>query len=212
MSFVPWLCVLIGLYFLLLPDLVVRGLSLVIGGLCIAFGIWKIVSCLLFSRTSLGNFGTVGSLIGGGAVLFLGIYIITHAERVFALLPIAAGIFFLLDGLDRIRSAFAIRRMNKNAARLRPASENRLHSRRFLTTVLIGILTLGIGIFLLCYPFGAVRMTVRIIGILILADAVGALWTAHALKELFRTAETETGTHAPDGKYNASFRDISDEV
>ncbi len=204
-SIVPWVCALIGLGFLLLPELIVDALSLILGGLCILIGIWKLGACLFSSNPVYTGIGRIGSLLGGLAVLLLGTYIINHAERVFSLLPIAAGIFFLLDGLDRIRSAFMMRRMESGAV-VSPFSGKT----RFLTALLIGILTLGIGIFLLFYPFGAVKMTVRIIGILILVDALGALWTDHALKTVFR-AVSSSGTRAPDGKYNAAFRDISDE-
>ncbi len=203
----PYVCIAVGFVFLFFPSWVVGTLSLLLGVLCAAFGGGKIIHAV----TSVG-FTRVGSVLAGVAAMVLGLYIITHTEEVFALLPIAAGVFFFLDGLDRIRSAMKMRRMEKSGHIQNPPSSASVQTqkRRFLTTLIIGTVTLGCGAFLLLFPFHAVTIAVRVIGAFILADGVGALWTEYALRDAVRMFASQNIKQGADGKYNADFRDISD--
>ncbi|MBQ8577253.1 MAG: DUF308 domain-containing protein [Clostridia bacterium] len=208
-SLFPGFCVVIGAVFLLFPDWVLGTLSLILGGLCIVYGAWKLITAIRASGFSRG-----GAVFGGIVAVLLGIYIIRHTERVFLLLPLAAGIFFLLDGIDRIRSAAEIHSAEKrgfsSSAAYHTTASMRRQKRRFFVTCILGVVTVLIGIFLLLYPFGAVRITLRIIGGFILADGIGALWTNHAVKTTFRIFDNASAPPPADGKYNADFRDISD--
>lgn len=199
-------CVLIGALFLLFPGWVIGTLSLILGLLCIAYGTWKLITAL---RTA--GFTRIGALLGGAAAILIGGYIIRQPENVFSLLPFAAGIFFLLDGIDRIRCAAAMHRTVRNtAANKRQAAAVGKQKRRFYTACIIGVVTVICGIILLLYPFDALEFTLRIVGFLILCNGVGAFWTAHALRVTVRLFGTDASKRPPDGKYEADFRDITE--
>ena len=199
-------CVLIGAIFLFFPGWVLGTLSLILGLLCIAWGVWKLVSAL---RTA--HFTRIGALLGGVAALVIGSYIIRRPEQIFSLLPIAAGIFFLLDGIDRIRSAAAMHRTVRNtAANKRQAASAGKQKRRFYSACIIGAVTVLCGLLVLLNPFGALELTLRVIGFLILCNGVGAFWTAHALKTTLHLFGGESSKRTADGKYEADFRDITE--
>ena len=203
-----WCCVLIGALFLLFPGWVIGTLSLILGLLCIAYGTWKLITAL---RTA--GFTRVGALLGGVAAILLGSYIIRQPENVFSLLPFAAGIFFLLDGVDRIRCAAAMHRTVRNtAANKRQAAAIGKQKRRFYTACIIGAVTVLCGIILLLYPFDALELTLRIVGFLILCNGIGAFWTSHALNVTVRLFGGDTPKRPSDGKYEADFRDITETI
>ena len=199
-------CVLIGILFLGFPGWVIGTLSLILGILCIAYGAWK-----LFTALRTAGFTRIGALLGGAAAILLGVYIIRQPEKVFSLLPFAAGIFFLFDGIDRIRCAAAMHRTVRNtAANKRQAAATGRQKRRFYTACIIGAVTILCGVLLLLYPFDALELTLRVVGFLILCNGIGAFWTAHALKVTVRLFGNEAPKRTPDGKYEADFRDITE--
>lgn len=199
-------CVIIGLVFLFFPGWVIGTLSLILGLLCIAYGAWKLITAL---RSA--GFTRVGALLGGAVSILLGSYVIRQPENVFSLLPIAAGIFFLLDGIDRIRCAAAMHRtVRGTAAGKRQAAFAGKQKRRFYSACIIGAATLLCGLLLLLYPLGALDLTLRIIGFLIVCNGIGALWTSHALKVTLHLFGSDAPKRAPDGKYEADFRDITE--
>ena len=201
-------CVLIGLLFLLFPGWVIGTLSLLLGILCIAYGAWK-----LFTALRSAGFTRIGALLGGVAAILLGIYIIRQPENVFSLLPFAAGVFFLLDGIDRIRCAAAMHRTVRNtAANKRQAAAIGRQKHRFYTACIIGAVTLLCGILLLLYPFDALELTLRVVGFLILGNGFGAFWTSQALKVTLRLFGSDAPKRSPDGKYEADFRDITETI
>ena len=196
----------IGLIFLFFPGWVIGTLSLILGLLCIAYGAWKLITAL---RTA--GFVRVGALVGGAAAVLFGIYIIRMPERVFTLLPFAAGIFFLFDGIDRIRCAAAMHKTVRNtAANKRTAAASGGGKRRFYAACMIGVLTMLCGGFMLLNPFDALELSLRVVGFLILCNGVGAFWTDHALRVTLRLFGSEASRRMPDGKYEAEFRDITE--
>lgn len=196
----------IGLIFLFFPGWVIGTLSLILGILCIAYGAWKLITAL---RTA--GFIRVGTLLGGAAAVLFGIYIIRMPERVFTLLPFAAGIFFLFDGIDRIRCAAAMHKTVRNTAvNKKTAAASGNQKRRFYAACVIGVLTLLCGVFMLLNPFDALSISLRVIGFLILCNGIGAFWTAHALRVTLRLFGSDAVKRTSDGKYEAEFRDITE--
>ncbi|MBQ7983347.1 MAG: DUF308 domain-containing protein [Clostridia bacterium] len=205
----PVCCILIGAVFLLFPEWVMGTLSFILGGLCILYGAWKLIGALRGSGFTRG-----GAVLGGTAAVLLGIYVIRHPAQIFSLLPLVAGVFFLLDGVDRIRCAAAMHRAAHTAVgSAREAAMAGKQKKRFYSACIIGMVTLLCGVILLMRPFDAISLTLRVVGFLVLCNGIGALWTAHALdvtNRLFGVGG-DTPPRSRDGKYEASFRDITDE-
>ncbi len=201
----PLCCILAGAVFLLFPGGVLGLLSLILGLLCLSYGAWKLISAI---RTE--GFIRIGAIIGGAAALLFGGYILRRPEQVFSLLPVAVGLLFLLDGIDRIRCAAAMHRTVRAGSHGDTVLIGR-QKRRFYTACIIGVLTLICGIVLLWRPFDALELALRVIGGMILLNGIGALWTNRALHITQMQFSFDAQRRAPDGKYEASFRDITDE-
>jgi len=205
----PLSCILIGMVFCFFPDWIVNTLSLLLGILCALYGTWRLIDAIR------GNgFSRVGAVIGGVLAIVFGAYVIRNPENVFSLLPLAASIFFLFDGIDRIRSAAIMHRAAK-----RSSGGMRNHSvfmqkqkKRWMSACLIGVLTIAFSIFLLFNPFSAIQLTLRVIGVFIIFNGIGALWIAHVVDVTVHFFDENKTRRVPDdGKYNAEFRDITGE-
>lgn len=199
-------CVLIGAVFLFFPGLVVGALSLILGLLCIAYGIWKLVTAL---RTA--QFFRIGAILFGTAAILIGCYILFQPENIFSLLPMAVGVFFLMDGVDRIRCAAAMHRTVRNtAANKRQAASAGRQKRMFYSACIIGAVTVLGGILMLLHPFDALELTLRVGGFLILCNGIGAFWTSHALHVTLHRFGNDAPRRANDGTYETEFRDITE--
>ena len=110
-----------------------------------------------------------------------------------------------------IRSAAAMHRtVHNTAANKRQAAATGKQKRRFYSACIIGAVTMLCGILVLINPFGALELTLRVVGFLILCNGIGAFWTSHALKTTVRLFGSDTQKRTQDGKYEADFRDITD--
>ena len=199
-------CVLIGGVFLLMPGLVIGALSLVLGLLCMAYGVWRMI-CIVRMR----GYFRAGALLGAVAVMLIGGYIICRPQKIFSLLPMAVGLFFLLDGIDRLRCAAEMHRtMRTTASNRREAVVIGRQKRHFYGTCAIGAVTILGGILMLLNPFDALELTLRVCGVMILCNGMGALWTSHAFNSTVRLFANDSLRRAYNGTYETEFRDITD--
>jgi len=84
--------------------------------------------------------------------------------------------------------------------------------KRWMSACLIGVLTIAFSIFLLFNPFSAIQLTLRVIGVFIIFNGIGALWIAHVVDVTVHFFDENKTRRVPDdGKYNAEFRDITGE-
>lgn len=180
----------IGLILFLFPGAFVRVIALMLALICAVFGILRILGGVR------GGAGTAGSILAGAAALVCGLYISLHAEDILSLLPIAAGILFVFSGAGRLGTALSLRAKG---------------AKRWWGACILGALLCAAGAVLLFRPFSAVTFTIRVVGLFVLIDGLGDLWSS---KEAQRAAKAavETYTHRPqDGKIEGQFRDITDE-
>ena len=182
--------VAIGLLLLFFPDFVMSFLSVLVGVFCAGFGILRITEGMHRQRNNRG----ICLFVGVFALLF-GMYITVGSGNVLVLFPIAAGALFLASGIGRFFSGLYLR---KNG------------SRAWIPTVLFGLAFMAGGLFLLLHGYAVVRLSLRLIGILILADGVGDLWLLSVLERveedsLRRRMQVHKGIEG-------EFRDITEEV
>ncbi len=185
----PLICLIFGLILFFMPGLLIGVLSTVLGAVCIVWGVGRIVRAM---NEPVRDLRVSGLLFGVLAALF-GIYIMRHSGSVLRLLPLAAGLFFLFDGIERIRSAVA---WNK--------SDSSLLSRMGAAGI-FGVILILAGLWLILFPLGAVKATLRIIGVLILIDGAGDLYNA------YRREEKKKMGFSPDGKYETEYRDVTND-
>lgn len=182
---------LIGVLLLAAPGIVLDILSIALSVICVFWGATRLYRALRGHTGPLGIFAAVLALL-------FGIQTWRHPGSVFVLLPIAAGFFFIYDGVDRIRTAIAHT----------PVGSSYLS--RMGAAGIFGIILILAGMWLILFPIGAQTLLLRLIGLLIVLDSLCDLWQFWQGSRP-RKNEPQGMRRSPDGTYEAEYRDITDD-
>lgn len=156
-------CLLIigaGLCMAIWPTVSMTVMSYIIGALILAFGIIRIVGyfaddyyCIAFQfDLALGIFASV-----------IGIAVLIHPKWIMASLPIAIGLFVLVNGLFSVQSAI---------------DSKKFGIRRWWLILIFSILTVAIGLVMIFNPVRSAEVLAVITGIALIASGVEALIVA----------------------------------
>lgn len=147
-------CLVLGVVLLLFPDAFLQVACYVIGALFIAYGVLGILGCV---RERAIRMLTVVMSVVAAAV---GIFIITNPRLIGSILPIVFGLILLLDGLLNTRQGIGLRRFGDPSG----------------TTVLIlGVITLVLGVVILLNPYATATVSFRLIGAALLYNGLSDL-------------------------------------
>ncbi|MGN0547936.1 MAG: HdeD family acid-resistance protein [Acutalibacteraceae bacterium] len=149
-----------GLCMAIWPTVSMTVMNYIIGALILAFGIIRIVGyfaddyyCIAFQfDLALGIFASV-----------IGIAVLIHPKWIMASLPIAIGLFVLVDGLFSVQSAIDAKKFG---------------IRRWWLILIFSILTVGIGLVMIFNPVRSAKVLAVITGIALIASGVEALIVA----------------------------------
>lgn len=205
----------LGLILLVLPLGTVRLLSAVCGLLAVGWGALRLI------RAAVGWVSGVPypGILAGLLALIFGFYLIDHPGNVLSLLPTAAGIFLLYAGIERV------------AAALRSAPQTVSLTARMGISGIIGLLLCLAGLALVLFPMHAVTSVLRIVGVFVILANAGDLIRRFRSPASSASASASDGRkpfsgaasradspsagyirRAPDGAYEAEYRDITDET
>ncbi|MBC8535565.1 HdeD family acid-resistance protein [Feifania hominis] len=157
--------VLLGLVLIIFPSGSVKFV-------CIALGVGLVVSGAVdiigyFSNADRTFFQS--ALFTGILYLGLGIWMLVNPGFFLSLFQIVLGVFIVIHGAADCQQAFSLKRVGYDS--WQPA-------------LVIGVLTIGLGAFIVLNPFGAtVAMTV-FFGVVLLFDGVSDLWIASRISKL----------------------------
>ncbi len=169
------LCVALGLVLLLWPDLSMRIVCTAVGVVLILSGAVRVVS-YFFDRD--GSMYSQINLIFGIVVAAVGIWIVVSPEYVLALIPIIVGVIIALHGLQNIKQAAALRRDKYD---------------KWWVALILGILTAGFGVLLICRPFAAVDTMVMLVGIFLIYDGLSDIWIVSRVAKAAKNLRQELG-------------------
>lgn len=149
-----------GLCMAIWPTVSMTVMSYIIGALILAFGIIRIVGyfaddyyCIAFQfDLALGIFASV-----------IGIAVLIHPKWIMASLPIAIGLFVLVNGLFSVQSAI---------------DSKKFGIRRWWLILIFSILTVAIGLVMIFNPVRSAEVIAVITGIALIASGVEALIVA----------------------------------
>ncbi len=158
--------ILAGLLLVIFPQQSVDVVTYAIGAISLVYGVMKIVS---FFRNRGVSFLFVGELILGIVLLGIGIFSFTNPGGIFAFLPILLGIIVLIEGISKIQRGIVLKRYNYS---------------RWVAALLIGVCIAVLGMVLIFNPFGALVVTVRILGVILMVDGVTGIWFGWILNRL----------------------------
>lgn len=152
------LCVILGLVLVVRPGLSIRIVCTAVGVVLILSGIVRIVD--YFAERD-GSMYSQINLIFGIVLAVVGVWIALKPDKVLAIIPIIVGIVIVLHGLHNLKQAMELWRDKYD---------------KWWVAVIMGVLTVGFGVLLICRPFKAIDTVVMLIGFFLIYDGLSNIW------------------------------------
>ncbi len=162
------LCILLGIVLVARPGLSMQIVCTAVGAVLLIGGIVR----LAVSVTSRdGSVYSQMSLVMGIVLAVVGVWILLQPDKVLAIIPIIVGIVIALHGVNNLRQAVTL-------------CQNKYD--KWWVALILGLLTVGLGILLICKPFAALDTAVRLIGAFLIYDGLSDIWIA---SRVYRTVK-----------------------
>lgn len=152
------LCVLLGLVLVLWPGLTIQIACTAVGAVLIISGAIRIIS--YFTARDSSMYSQI-NLIFGIIFAVVGVWIVIKPDKVLAIIPIIVGIVIALHGLHNLQQAIELCKDKYD---------------KWWIALILGILTMGFGVLLICRPFAAIDTVVMLIGIFLIYDGLSNIW------------------------------------
>lgn len=174
------LCVVLGIVLVVWPDMSMKIVCITIGAVLLIGGAVRLVGYFVKKD---GSIYEQMSLIMGIVLAVVGVWIMLKPEKVLVIIPIIVGIVIVLHGLNNLQQAVALYKD---------------HYDKWWVALILGLLTIGFGVLLICRPFEALDTVVMLIGIFLIYDGISDIWivsrvykTAKALKQEAEALDVE---------------------
>ena len=165
---------LLGLALLLWPEVSLRVVCYLFGGVILVKGLLSVWSYL---RAGERAFFDYFSLVFGVAAAALGAFLLMKPDTVVSVLPLLVGLYVIVDGVVRLRSALELRAMGY---------------RNWWSFLVLAGLSAVLGVLMVANPFKTVELLVMAIGLVLLVEGAvslaGAVYAAVLMRGLERTA------------------------
>lgn len=162
------LCILLGIVLVVWPDISMQIACTAIGIVLLVGGVVRLVQYFVVRD---GSMYAQMNLIMGIVLAVVGVWIVLKPDKVLAIIPIIIGIVIVIHGLNNLQQAISLYKENYD---------------KWWIALILGILTVGFGILLICRPFAALDTVVVLIGIFLIYDGLSDLWI---VSRIYRTAK-----------------------
>ena len=181
----------LGLVLLFWPGLSADIFCMALGLVLIACGL---VDAVIFLRSRDGSLYAGFHLVMGIILAVMGVYLMTQPQLVVQVVPRIVGLLLGIHAIGDFGDAITLRRSG---------------SRRWITALVLGLLTLALGAVLIYDPFDAFATVVRVIGAFLLYDGLSDLWITLCVSRAVRQAakDAENTKKAVD----VEFTDVKDQ-
>lgn len=152
------LCVILGLVLVFRPGLSMRIVCTAVGVVLIVSGVMRMID---YFTAGDGSLYSQANLIFGIILAVVGVWIVMRPDKVMAIIPIIVGIVIAIHGLHNLQQALELWRDKYD---------------RWWTALMLGVLTVGFGVLLICRPFAAVDTVVMLIGFFLIYDGLSNVW------------------------------------
>ena len=152
------LCMVLGIVLLIWPGTTTRVVCMLLGSVLLIYGAIQTVICLINRERTIVS---QGMLVLGIVLAVVGLWILLRPEMIIMVVPLIIGILILIHGVHNVIQAIDLQKDGYD---------------KWWVALLFGILTVGFGGLLICNPFGAVEMAVRMIGISLIYDGASDMW------------------------------------
>ena len=163
------LCILLGIVLVVWPDLSMQIVCTAIGAVLLIGGGVRLAA---YFTAKDGSVYAQMNLITGIILAVVGIWILLQPDKVLAIIPIIVGIVIALHGVNNLQQAVSLCKEKYD---------------KWWVALILGLLTVGFGILLVCRPFEALDTAVMMIGLFLIYDGISDIWI---VSRLYRTAKT----------------------
>lgn len=162
------LCVALGIVLVVWPDLSIQIVCIAVGAALLIGGGVRLA--VFFAQRD-GSMYAQMNLIMGIVLAVVGVWILMKPDKVLAIIPIIVGIVIVLHGINDLQQAVTLHKGQYD---------------KWWVALILGLLTVGFGILLICRPFAALDAVVMLIGTFLIYDGLSDIWI---VSRVYRTAK-----------------------
>ncbi len=138
----------LGIFLLIQPDTIIRMISIILGGIILVPGIISLVD--YFKKKY------YPSLISGVTTMIIGLILILNTKLVASILPFVLGIYFTINGINRLQYAIELKKQKMN----------------YVSSLIVSALIIFCGILFIVNPFEGAMVITQVMGIFMIAYAL----------------------------------------
>lgn len=162
------LCIVIGIVLVIWPDLTMEIACLAIGAVLLIVGIMRLIA---YFTARDGSVYSQLNLIFGIVLIVVGALILWQWNKVLEIVPIIVGIVIVIHGINDLRQALALHKNEYD---------------KWWVALILGLLTVILGVLLILNPFAALDTVVILIGIFLIFDGISTIWI---MSRIYQTAK-----------------------
>ena len=151
-------CVILGLVLLIWPGTTTQIVCMVLGAALFLYGLAQV---LVYAFTKEKTILSQGMLILGIVFLVIGAWILLKPDMIVKAVPMIVGALIVIHGLHNAAQAVDLKKSGYE---------------KWWLALIFALLTVILGIVLICMPFTVVDTVVRLIGIFLIYDGVSDVW------------------------------------
>lgn len=138
----------LGIFLFIQPDTIIHMISIILGGIILIPGIASLIDYFKNKYQP--------SLISGVITIIIGMILIVNTKLVASILPFILGIYFIVNGINRLQYALQLKKQA-------------IH---YSTSLVFSILIIICGILFIINPFGGALVITKVMGIFMIIYAV----------------------------------------
>ena len=160
------ICVILGIVLLVWPGQSTQVVCMVLG---IVLGGFGLIQIILYLATKEKTMVAHSMMMLGVVLAVIGGWIVLKPETIIKAVPMIVGILIVIHGFHNAVQAIDLKKMQYD---------------NWWVALLLSLLTVALGVVLICNPFTIVDTVVRIIGAFLVYDGLSDMWI---LSRVFKT-------------------------
>lgn len=152
------ICAVLGLILLIWPGQSTQIVCITVGAV---LGIYGVLQIIFYLATREKTMMSHSMMVLGIVLAVIGGFIVWKPETIMKAIPMIVGILIIIHGLHNGVQAIDLKKMGYS---------------NWWIALLLAVLTVALGIILVCNPFDALDAVVRLIGIFLLYDGLSDIW------------------------------------
>lgn len=164
------ICVILGIVLLVWPGQSTQVVCMILG---IGLGGFGIIQIILYLATKEKTMVSHSMMMLGIVLAVIGGWIVLKPDTIIKAIPMIVGILIVIHGLHNAVQAIDLKKMQYD---------------NWWVALLLSLLTVALGIILICNPFTVVDTVVRLIGAFLIYDGLSDMWI---LSRVFKTKKNK---------------------